>query len=78
VEAVVGFEKGGSGRSHPTISGVIVLKKFEKQVKAEIKKIKDLEKQRKAARIIKSGKAIWKQLIKAIVTKKYISTTYDH
>jgi hypothetical protein len=49
-----------------------------KQVRAEVKRLKDAEKQREQAKAEKTAKNVWKQLIKAIVTRKYISDTYKH
>ena len=78
VPAVIGFEKNPGGRTHPCVSGVVTFVEFEPIIKAEHKKNKKLEKERKLIKLNQNAKKAWRQLIKAILVKKYISTTYDH
>lgn len=60
VPAVVGFEKGGSGRSHPCIYGVVTFKEYAPRIRQEYKQILKVEKQRKAEKASKTAKQTWK------------------
>ena len=39
VAAVIGFEKGGNGKSHPCVSGVVTFQCHKKAILAEYRKI---------------------------------------
>ena len=46
VPAVVGFEKGPNGKSHPCISGVVTFERHLKDIKKEHKEMVKKEKER--------------------------------
>eukprot|EP00347_Sterkiella_histriomuscorum_P000058 403377346 len=77
VPAVIGFEKGGNGKSHPCVSGVVTFKQHHQQVLDEYKKLAEQSKKRQQENITKKAKKAWKDLLRSILVKKYISSTYD-
>ncbi|CDW80898.1 dna repair protein rad4 containing protein [Stylonychia lemnae] len=77
VPAVIGFEKGGNGKSHPCVSGVVTFQKYEKQVLDEYKKLMEQSKKREQDNLQKKAKKAWKSLIRSILVKKYVASAYD-
>lgn len=77
VEAVVGFEKGGCGKSHPCISGVVTFERHKKEIIAEHRRLVKEEKEKAQIKIEKEAKQVWKKLIRSILVKKYVASTYE-
>ena len=77
VPAVVGFEKGPTGRSHPCIMGVVTFKENRVLIEREHDQMNSQSILKEQEKIQKRAKQVWRQLIKAILVKKFISDKYD-
>ena len=77
VPAVIGFEKGGNGKSHPVLSGVVTFSHNIPLIENEHAKMTSKHKIRHREKIQKQARQVWRQLIKAILVKKYVQEVYD-
>lgn len=72
VPAVVGFEKGPTGRSHPCIVGVVTFRENQRVIVEEMRRWEAEAREREGEKVRKRAKQVWRQLIRAILVKKYV------
>ena len=77
VEVIGGFEKGGGGRSYPVKSGILTFKENRTKILEEYAKRKLELERREAKKRQQEARNTWKQLIKKILTRKYLGQLYE-
>ncbi len=60
VPAVVGFEKGPNGKSHPMIAGVVTFTEHAKVIEEALLKMEEEARVREEAKIVKTARGVWR------------------